>query len=173
MLDNMFEPNIESNIICPKCGWKWIFNDIAYVNNLSEYGMPMSCPKCKHKFKVRRENTKHTHKPTTSNIIVKEAEETKMKILSLMERVERKKDIIREALSPISHNTEITLDNGFKTTSLVCISNGVSTFHIGEDDHCYKMYKEDENGVCSAYETSYIFPEMFNELKKLPNLPPH
>ncbi len=108
-----------------------------------------------------------------SQVIIKEVEETKKKILSLMERMEGKQLLQETALLPISHNTEITLDNGVNTTSLVCISDGVSIFHIGEDDHCYKMYKENSDGTCSAYETSYIFPEMFNELKKLPNLPLH
>ena len=169
----MFEPSIESNIICPKCGWKWIFNDMAYVHHSSEWGMLMSCPKCKNKFRVRKEDTKYTHKPSNSNIVIKEVEETKKKILSLMERMEGKQLLQETALLPISHNTEITLDNGVNTTSLVCISDGVSIFHIGEDDHCYKMYKENSDGTCSAYETSYIFPEMFNELKKLPNLPLH
>ncbi len=85
----MFEPSIESNIICPKCGWKWIFNDMAYVNHSSEWGMQMSCPKCKNKFRVRKEDTKYTHKPSNSNIVIKEVEETKKKILSLMERVNK------------------------------------------------------------------------------------
>ena len=177
----MFEPNIESNVICPKCGWKWIFNDMAYVNHLSEWGIPMSCPKCKHKFRVKKSNTKHTHKPTNSNIIVKEAEETKKKILSLMERIGEDIECFSinntseyQDFAPVSYNTEITLSNGRKTKSYVGISNGISTFHIASDDGCYVVYHKDNespDGRMSEEPCNHLQPFIIQELKKLPNSP--
>ena len=180
----MFEPNIESNIICPKCGWKWIFNDMAYVHHLSEWGMQMSCPKCKNKFKVRKENTKYTHKPSNSNIVIKEVEEveeTKKKILSLMKRIGDNTEYLSvenigecQNFTPISYNTEITLHNGRKTKSYVGISNGISTFHIASDDGCYVVYHQDNDspdGRMSEEPLNHLESFIIQELKKLPNSP--
>lgn len=69
----------------------------------------------------------------------------------------------------VSRNTNITLDGGGVLKSLVGLSAGRGIFHIAKDDGCYVIFIEDsETHECKLYQSSYIFPELFAELKKTP-----
>lgn len=116
-----------------------------------------------------------------SQAIIKEVEETKKKILSLMERMGDNTEYLSvenigeyQNFTPVSYNTEITLHNGRKTKSYVGISNGISTFHIASDDGCYVVYHKDNespDGRMSEEPCNHLQPFIIQELKKLPNSP--
>lgn len=72
---------------------------------------------------------------------------------------------------PVSHNKEITLNNGVKVKSLITLSDGAGIYEIWEDDGCYvccdmNYYRNNED-----YQPMYIFPELLSALKDLPDLP--
>lgn len=74
----------------------------------------------------------------------------------------------------VSHDTEITLNNGVKTHSYVGISDGLSTYHIASDDGCYVLYcKDNENtdGRMLKGPSNHWQPFIVRELKKLPDFP--
>lgn len=79
-----------------------------------------------------------------------------------------------EGFKVISHDTEITLNNGAKTLSYVEISDGVSTYHIASDDGCYVLYckdKEATDGRMLEEPCNHWQPFIVRELKKLPDFP--
>lgn len=79
--------------------------------------------------------------------------------------------IINEEYKEIG-SQKYTLNNGIESKSIVSLQNkgGKQKFHIGEDDGCYVLYGEDLK-TGKSEPTSYIFPELFDALKKLPKLP--
>ncbi len=74
----------------------------------------------------------------------------------------------------VSHDTEITLNNGVKTHSYVGISDGLSTYHIASDDGCYVLYYKDNkasDGRMLKGPSNHWQPFIVRELKKLPDFP--
>lgn len=69
-------------------------------------------------------------------------------------------------------SVEFELENGIKEKSIVSLKNkdGKQMYHIAKDDGCYVPYAQSLKEGKSR-PTSYIFPEMFAAMKKLPKLP--
>ena len=66
----------------------------------------------------------------------------------------------------------ITMPYGEKFASLYSITNGYDTYHIGVDDGCYVIFKENEDGISRPSHSSYITPSLMRGLKLLPINPP-
>lgn len=92
-------------------------------------------------------------------------------IKSLIERIEGKNVINENIYKPIKHDGTIPIENGAKVECVSMISDGYGTFAIGIDDGCYVIFTRQKDGTYKMYETTYIFPELFRELKNLPTLP--
>lgn len=80
----------------------------------------------------------------------------------------RQRALMESKYEAVSYDETVSLDNGNKIKSLVTISDGAGRYDIGEDDGCYVVYQDKQHKGAM-----YIFPELHNELKKLPNLPLH
>ena len=91
-------------------------------------------------------------------------------------RLKVKKDHINEAL--LNEKYEVTgkgekfilHSNGTECDSIYTLTNEAGQkYYIGTDDGCMVLYGELDDGT--AEPTEYIFPEAFNTMKKLPDLP--
>jgi len=69
-------------------------------------------------------------------------------------------------------SVEFELENGVKVKSVMSLRNegGKQTYHIVEDDGCYVPYSQSLK-TGKSKPTYYLFPELFNSMKRLPDLP--
>lgn len=79
--------------------------------------------------------------------------------------------ISENVFKSIKHSDTITLTNGKKVKCVSKLSNGFDKFAIGIDDGCYVIYTQKQNGTFEMYKSTYIFPELYKELRRLPMLP--
>jgi len=62
----------------------------------------------------------------------------------------------------------ITLPYGEKFAALYSVTNGYDTYHLGVDDGCYVIFKENGDGISRPSRSSYITPSLMRGLKTLP-----
>lgn len=79
------------------------------------------------------------------------------------------RQILSEEYKVVERNTKFNCGNGKKGFALMTLKEkGGGETRVVEDDGCYTLYQK----VGDTYElTPYIYPEAFNAMKKLPNLP--
>lgn len=79
------------------------------------------------------------------------------------------RQILSEEYKVVERNTKFNYGNGKKGFALMTLKEkGGGETRVVEDDGCYTLYQK----VGDTYElTPYIYPEAFNAMKKLPNLP--
>ncbi len=79
------------------------------------------------------------------------------------------RQILSEEYKVVERNTKFNYGNGKKGFALMTLKEkGGGETRVVEDDGCYTLYQK----IGDTYElTPYIYPEAFNAMKKLPNLP--